>query len=129
MRFLFTFFGLVLVPGAASACMEDGTQLQTTDTTAPAIYAQLDQISVSQPFGLRFTVCGVDDLQAATIMVDAWMPKHQHGMNYSPTVRSLGNGRYEVSNMLFNMPADWQLRISLPDASDSPPQVLHIEVK
>ncbi|MBL8879854.1 MAG: FixH family protein, partial [Phycisphaerales bacterium] len=43
------------------------------------------------------------------LTVDARMPEHQHGMNVTPKVENLGDGRFKVSRMLFHMPGYWEL--------------------
>lgn len=36
------------------------------------------------------------------------MPEHRHGMNYAPSVRALGDGRYHSAGWLFHMPGRWE---------------------
>lgn len=44
-----------------------------------------------------------------SLLVDARMPEHQHGMNVAPKVENLGNGRFRATRMLFHMPGYWEL--------------------
>jgi len=37
------------------------------------------------------------------------MPEHKHGMNYAPTLKSNGDGRYRVEGLLFHMPGNWEV--------------------
>ena len=52
-----------------------------------------------------------------TLAVDAWMPAHRHGMNYSATVRALGDGRYRAEGLMLHMPGHWQLTFEWPAAA------------
>jgi hypothetical protein len=37
------------------------------------------------------------------------MPAHKHGMNYRPTIKPLGDGRFRIDGMMFHMAGQWQL--------------------
>ena len=57
-------------------------------------------------------------VDAATIAIDGGMPEHHHGLPTSPQVtESLGQGRYRVDGVRFNMTGRWELRFSI----DAPP--------
>jgi hypothetical protein len=60
-------------------------------------------------------------VEDANIAIDGGMPQHGHGLPTSPQVTShLGEGRYRVEGVKFNMGGWWVLRfaISTPDAAD-----------
>ena len=67
------------------------------------------QIEVGAPFALVMNVCTRRGEAAELVRVEATMPEHKHGMNYSPTVVPVGNGRFRVEGMLFHMPGSWEL--------------------
>lgn len=72
------------------------------------------RITVSAHFSLDVTVCakaGVPPVQA--IAVDALMPAHGHGMNYRPSVKSIGEQKFRVDGLMFHMPGRWQLIFDL----------------
>ena len=50
------------------------------------------------------------------LQLDADMPAHRHGMNYRPTVRALGDGRFVADGLLFHMPGRWRLLFAVGDA-------------
>jgi hypothetical protein len=53
----------------------------------------------------------VDD---AEIRIDGGMPQHGHGLPTAPAVtRELGEGRYLVEGVKFNMPGWWELDLAL----------------
>ena len=68
-------------------------------------------IEVSKPFNVVISVCG-NDLQQATVTLDAHMPAHGHGMNYAPEHRIVAQQadflKVEVESVLLHMPGDWQ---------------------
>ena len=61
------------------------------------------------PFTLVMNVCTRRGDGAELLRVEATMPEHKHGMNYTPTIVVIGNGRYRVEGMLFHMPGEWEL--------------------
>ena len=66
-------------------------------------------IEVGAPFTLVMNVCTRRGDGAELLRVEATMPEHKHGMNYTPTIVVIGNGRYRVEGMLFHMPGEWEL--------------------
>ena len=73
----------------------------------------------AQPFSLLFNVCTKNDKPAELVAVDAQMPEHKHGMNYRPTIVSLGDGRYRVDGMVFHMPGRWELAFDVRAGEES----------
>jgi len=68
------------------------------------------RIPMARHFSLDVQLCdrgGVSGAQLAK--ADADMPAHKHGMNYRPTIKPLGNGRFRVDGMMFHMAGEWQL--------------------
>lgn len=58
----------------------------------------------------------------ARIVVDGGMPQHGHGLPTRPEVSAdLGDGRYQVEGMKFNMPGWWVVNLSVegPDGTDT----------
>ena len=77
------------------------------------------RIEVGQPFSLLFNVCTKNDSPAELVAVDATMPDHKHGMNYRPTIVSMGDGRYRVEGLVFHMPGRWELSIDVRAGEES----------
>ena len=77
------------------------------------------RIEVGEPFSLLFNVCTKSDKPAELVAIDAQMPEHKHGMNYRPTIVSLGDGRYRVDGMVFHMPGRWELTIDVRAGEES----------
>jgi hypothetical protein len=50
----------------------------------------------------------------ATIGIDGGMPQHGHGLPTSPAVTAyLGDGRYRMEGVKFNMAGWWELKLSI----------------
>lgn len=86
-----------------------GTILSGADVQL-AWQATPEPIAVSRPFQLRVSICPAN---ARLARVDATMPEHRHGMNYRPSVRPLGEGRWTVDGMLWHMSGRWELRFDV----------------
>jgi hypothetical protein len=68
------------------------------------------RIPNGKPFVLRLALCPAG---ARLLAVDAVMPAHGHGMNYRPSVKDLGAGRFEVQGLLWHMAGRWELRFDV----------------
>jgi len=65
----------------------------------------------------------------AQIEVDGGMPQHGHGLPTKPRVtRSLGDGRYEIDGLRFNMGGWWELRLAVTSAAGSDRVTFNLEV-
>ncbi len=73
-------------------------------------------IDVSAAFAVQLTLCG-NDLRDTEIQLDATMPKHGHGMNYTPesTVTTHTDSQLSVrfDGVLLHMPGTWQWQVNV----------------
>ena len=83
----------------------------------PLIYIETaSPIKVSQPFSAVVSLC---DDQAATISLelDAQMPAHGHGMNYSPELTVLEQTEHhlivQADGLVLHMPGSWEWMINV----------------
>ena len=53
------------------------------------------------------------DVAGATISVAPWMPSMGHGVMEKPVVNEKGGGLYNLSNVVFSMTGDWELRVDI----------------
>jgi len=90
-------------PSAGAAVVAEGP-------VQAAWLAEPSPISVGRPFALLVTLCPVD---AVLLRVDATMPEHRHGMNYRPSLKPLGEGRWRVEVLLWHMSGRWELTLDL----------------
>ena len=86
----------------------DSTQISISYWTNPA------KIAVGQPFVLELAACAKRGAPVSgRIRLDAHMPEHRHGMNYQPSLESMGGGRYRSEGWLFHMPGRWEFIFDL----------------
>lgn len=74
-----------------------------------------DTLAVGRPFAVLLRLC---PLAARVVRVDATMPEHRHGMNYRPTVRPLGEGRWRAEGLLWHMAGRWELAIEVENGGE-----------
>jgi len=72
--------------------------------------AEPEAFAVGRPFALVLRLCPP---AARVVRVDATMPEHRHGMNYRPSVRPLGDGRWRAEGLLWHMAGRWELAIEI----------------
>lgn len=80
----------------------EGSRHTVSFRTLPA------RVAVGEPFVVEIAACARGAAGAAEIAANAHMPEHRHGMNYRPTVRALGDGRFRSEGWLFHMPGRWE---------------------
>jgi hypothetical protein len=69
-----------------------------------------EAVEVAKHFSVDVTACPkTGQPQPDALKVDAQMPEHRHGMNYVPTVKALGPGRWHAEGLMFHMPGRWEL--------------------
>jgi hypothetical protein len=114
---------LLLATPAWSSCPLDlgrGTGLVVfSDHYIVALRPEPLRIEVGEPFSLLLNVCTKTDRPAELAAIDAQMPEHRHGMNYRPTIVSLGEGRYRVDGMVFHMPGRWEISLDVRAGEES----------
>jgi hypothetical protein len=114
----------LLVAGNALACGEalgagaqriDAAQFQLAYKPTPS------PVPVGRFFAIDFVLCPRDGAaMPAEVRVDATMPEHKHGMNYRPSVKPQGAGRYRAEGLMFHMPGRWELVFELRGAGTAP---------
>lgn len=110
---------LVLLSMAATACPTpaghatqldgDGLSVQLAPEPAP--------IPVGQHFDFLVEVCRDGAPVEAEVTVDADMPAHGHGMNYQPSMTTLGPGKVRASGLMFHMPGTWRVVVTVEEAA------------
>lgn len=92
----------------AGAKQIDSPQLTLSFRTEPP------KIAVGKHFAVEVVVCPKAGGAAADrIKIDAVMPDHRHGMNYKPSIKSLGDGRFRADGMMFHMPGRWEFQFDV----------------
>lgn len=100
---------LALGPSTALACGAGGEPMRPDVKDHPVAVIILDPPPMAQPFSMQVQVCADN---VSTLSVDATMPAHQHGMNYTPQITTLGDGLFQIDGMVFHMPGEWEIRVS-----------------
>jgi hypothetical protein len=86
----------------------DSERLALSYRTLPA------KIAVGQHFVLELAACPKQGAALPErVKLDAHMPEHRHGMNYQPSLKPLGGGRYRSEGWLFHMPGRWEFVFDL----------------
>lgn len=93
----------------------DGLDTSTTRSSEQGIYRvsyepELNPVPINQiqTWTIRVIQPEGEPVEDAVITVDGGMPQHGHGLPAVPKVTEyLGDGRYRVDGMKFNMPGWW----------------------
>lgn len=100
---------LELSADARSGTSADGTYTVKWEVVGGAI-------PDAEPFAIAFAVTRKDGKPVADdaeVLVDAEMPHHGHGMNFTPVVRRQGGDTFVGEGLLFHMPGRWILAIDV----------------
>jgi hypothetical protein len=91
-------------PAFAPAGRIESGDLVVVFRTVPAT------IEIGRHFSVDAVVCVKPAGPAVrSLRIDAEMPEHRHGMNYTARVAAAGEGRYTAEGFLFHMPGRWRL--------------------
>ena len=104
-------------PGCAEE--SDESDFQLLGDQYDVLLSPQEDLAVSESFSMVITVCGGQQM-ATGISIDAVMPAHGHGMNYTPELRPLGQvgstGKdtgFVAQGMILHMPGQWQWQIEI----------------
>ncbi|MEP9396051.1 FixH family protein [Mesorhizobium sp. KR2-14] len=109
---------------ALSKPSENGAYLVAIEPEAPPVkVGELHSwvVTVKMPDG--------KPLDDASIAVDGGMPAHGHGLPTSPRVTAqLGEGRYRVEGVKFNMGGAWEFRFAVSAAAGDDEAVFNLKL-
>jgi hypothetical protein len=72
------------------------------------------ELKVGRFFAADVIACrGPEPRPVQSVVVDAQMPAHGHGMNYRPTVAETGPGRFRLTGLMLHMAGTWRLTFDL----------------
>ena len=78
---------------------------------SPAVPDDLD-LALRRSTDAHLYTVEIAPVEAAEIAVDGGMPRHGHGLPTAPAVtRVLGEGRFLIEGMKFNMPGWWEIEL------------------
>ncbi len=104
-------FWFLISSGPGFACEAVGQRAASDAENAPEVYVFSEVVPLAQPFSILIEVC--NETPVREILVDAIMPAHQHGLNYTPKVTALDEGKFRIDDLLFHMPGLWELQVDL----------------
>jgi cytochrome c peroxidase len=77
-------------------------------------FQERSPLEVGKHFTVEIATCSKPgNPEPESLKVDAHMPEHRHGMNYSPSVAKLGPGRWRAEGLMFHMPGKWEFVFEL----------------
>ena len=101
--------------GAPCVVLSPDTELELDGSAVKGILRTESTILVGEAFAVDLEFCGEE--QVVLLEVDATMPAHGHGMNYTPElgerVNTADGSRYRAEGMLFHMPGEWQWSVRI----------------
>jgi len=106
---------LAAAPALADPCTTDKLgampERLAAEGTAVAYRTEPAKIAVGKPFSIEVVACVDSEKRRAPsrIRVNAGMPMHGHGMNYTPSEQKLGPGHSIFDGLVFHMPGKWQI--------------------
>ena len=97
------------IAGAAQACeLPPGARVESAWVSI-SYWTNPAKIAVGQPFVLELVACTKQGAAVSgRVKLNAHMPEHRHGMNYQPSIKPMGGGRYRSEGWLFHMPGRWE---------------------
>ncbi len=103
---------------------DDITQTRATENGLfqVSIEPAIDPLPLNQMHGwiLSVTDSSGNPVDNAAITVDGGMPAHNHGMPTVPQVtENLGDGRYQVEGVQFQMPGHWVVTFNIVSGAQS----------
>jgi hypothetical protein len=106
---------VVLGAGGAAACeVPEGFARLAAPEAEIAYRWEPAELKVGRFFAAEVIACRAPDLGSVrSIVLDAQMPAHGHGMNYRPVVAETAPGRFRVTGLMLHMPGTWRLTFDL----------------
>ena len=87
------------------------TQLSANKRYQGTLSSQLEPLQINQihEWQLEIETSEGEPLIGAVVTLSGGMPEHQHGFPTVPTVTEVGDGRYLIEGMKFQMSGSWQM--------------------
>ncbi len=104
--------------------------LAQTDGLQIAFAPQPAPLPLGRHFALDIVLCpAAGQPMPASLVVDADMPAHRHGMNYRASVMHLGGGRFRAEGLMFHMAGRWRFIFDWPATPGAPARRLTHEIE
>src|SRR5258705_13857874 len=102
-----TLGAVALFSNTAIACAPaiEGTRAESQNY----VVAYRASPEVGKHFSLEIAACAKPGGKPpAALKLDAQMPEHRHGMNYSPSLKQLAPGHWRAEGLMVHMPGKWE---------------------
>jgi hypothetical protein len=101
--------------GQPSELPPGGQVVANADATVRLSYRfEPSELKADRNFSLLVDACSPETIE--TLVVDAQMPEHRHGMNYKPVVTKIGPNRWKADGLLLHMPGRWEFHFYMRGA-------------
>lgn len=101
------------LPALAAPCPKDdlgaSAKRVTEGRTAVAYRTIPEKIEVGKPFAVEVVACHDGKTAPSRMQIDAGMPMHGHGMNYTPSEKKIAPGHSVFEGLVFHMPGQWSI--------------------
>ncbi len=121
MKYLTTLILLLFLAGCQSTMSHSShssgeldtnlTQLSANQRYEGTLSSKLEPLQINQIHEWELEIESIEGepLVGADVTLSGGMPEHQHGFPTVPTVTEVGEGRYLVEGMKFQMSGSWQM--------------------
>ena len=77
--------------------------------------SQLNPIVINQMHSWTLHIVDVDGnaVSDAEISIGGGMPEHNHGLATAPSIKTVGNGNYQLQGLRFHMMGHWELELTI----------------
>ncbi|MFI4855993.1 MAG: FixH family protein [Phycisphaerales bacterium JB065] len=119
-------------------CGDPALDTQTRTATTPSgdytveLIGLPPSVTSNEIFSFQVTLSAAPDIPTdnLSIIVDAGMPQHAHGMTVRPQATpAAADGLFRVDGMLFHMPGAWDLTIDVVDGPYTERVTFHVEAR
>ena len=101
-------------------CTIETPRLEATSGLVVEFSGPVGGIPLNELFRLNVTVSNFDNPDQLSILVDATMPAHGHGMLTIVDITALATpGTFQVDQMNLHMPGEWELSALIMDGNNA----------
>ena len=91
------------------------TQMSANERYQGTLSSKLEPLQINQIHAWELEIKNIEGepLVGAIVTLSGGMPAHQHGFPTVPTVAEVGDGRYLIEGMKFQMSGHWQMTFDI----------------
>jgi hypothetical protein len=108
------------IPALAPGCTIQSATLQTRSGLHVEFIPPPSGVPLNELFSLEAVITNFQSPEALSILVDATMPAHGHGMLTRVAIEPLDTvGHFRIDQMNLHMPGEWELSALLMDGDNA----------